>query len=362
MDTLKAHAKTLGISKLEFFDISYVANDLQKKLYDVDPEIVREYFPLDHVKEEMFSLYGKLFGVTFTKLGFPLWHKDAAVYEVKNTDKTLVGYLLFDLFPREGKFGHAMCVDVAVAREVSWKSDEAVAPVTTVVCNFQTPSKKTPSLLTIREVETLFHEFGHAVHMTFSKSRYESQASSTVAWDFIETPSQIMENWVWHDAMLERLSKHFKTGQSLPKEMREKILQGKKFLVAETYMRQVLMGKFDYDFHIGKIKNPSKAWRDMRKKYLQYELPEKETLFPAGFGHLGGGYDAGYYSYLWALVYACDAFSLFEKHGITNPEIGMRWRKEVLEKGSSEDEMKLITNFLGRKPNQKAFLKEIIGK
>ena len=158
--------------------------------------------------------------------------------------------------------------------------------------------------------------------------------------------------------MLKKLSSHVKTGKPLPKEMRTKILAGKKFQNAYHFMRQILMGKLDMDLHMGKIKDATEAYRSMVKMYTGLELPVKETLFPAGFGHLVG-YDAGYYSYLWALVYAQDAFSEFEKEGLSNEKVGMRWRKEVLEKGSSEDEMKLITNFLGRKPSDKAFLKEL---
>ena len=358
MAQLKAHAKSLGISKIEHYDTAYVANNLKKKLYDIDPEMVREYFPLDHVMDQMFKIFGSLFGLRFSRLDWKTWHKDVVVYEVLNADTSLVGYMFFDLFPRAGKYGHAMCVDTVIARESEWHSDTFVSPVTGIVCNFPTPMKKMPSLLSLGEVETLFHEFGHALHMTLSVTRHESQGGSNVAWDFVETPSQIMENWVWNDEMLAKLSKHVLTGKSLPKELRMKILDGKKFQNARFFMRQILMGKLDLDLHMGKVKDVTAAYRSLIKMYTEIDLPEKDTLFPAGFGHLVG-YDAGYYSYLWALVYAQDAFSEFEKKGITNKELGMRWRKEVPEKGSSEDELKLVKNFLGRKPSNKAFLKEI---
>jgi thimet oligopeptidase len=291
-----------------------------------------------------------------------LWHEDVKLFEVLDATnkKALIGYFAMDLFPREGKFGHAAMFDVVVGREKKLHGSEYVAPFSTMVCNFPAPNKKLPSLLSMDEAETFFHEFGHCLHMTLSTSRHESQAGANVAWDFVETPSQIMENWVWNEVMLSKLTKHYETGKAMPKDMRSRIVLGKKFLNAYYYTRQLIMGKLDMDLHIGKVKDASKAYRDLNKKMLGLELPVKETLFPAGFGHLVG-YDAGYYSYLWALVYACDAFSEFEKKGLTNKEVGMRWRKEVLQKGSSEDEMKLITNFLKRKPNQKAFLKEIVG-
>jgi thimet oligopeptidase len=355
---LEEHARELGIKKLEHYDVAYVGNSLQKKLYDIDPETIRQYFPLSFVMDQMFKHFGKLFGIKFIQKEWKTWHKDVLVYEVKNTDNSLIGYMFFDLFPRTGKYGHAMCVDTAIAREASWRSEEFISPVTGIVCNFPSPTKKRPSLLSIGEVETLFHEFGHGLHMTLSSARHESQGGSNVAWDFVETPSQIMENWVWHDEMLKKLSKHVTTGKSLPVEMRTKILASKKFQTGYHFMRQVIMGKLDMDLHTGKIKNAREAYRQMTKLYTGIELPQKETLFPAGFGHLVG-YDAGYYSYLWALVYAQDAFSEFEKKGITNPEVGMRWRKEVLEKGSSVDELQLVKNFLGRKPSDKAFLKEL---
>jgi Zn-dependent oligopeptidase len=197
--------------------------------------------------------------------------------------------------------------------------------------------------------------------MTLSSARHESQSGANVAWDFVETPSQIMENWAWHDSVIAKLGKHIETGKTVPKSMREKMIKGRAFQSGYMYLRQVIMGKLDMDLHTGRTKDGAATYRKLTKLYTGINLPKQSTLFPAGFGHLVG-YDAGYYSYLWALVYACDAFSLFEKKGIFNKEIGMRWRREVLEKGSSEDEMKLITNFLKRKPNDKAFLKEVSGK
>lgn len=358
MEVLRAYAQELGLKKLEHYDTAFVGNSLKKKLFDVDPEALRAYFPLPHVVSTMFSMYGTLFGISFEKKDWKLWHKDAMLYQVNNKDGSLVGYLAFDLFPRAGKFGHAACFDTIVSKEESWNSGTFTPPFTSIVCNFSAPSKKAPSLLSHGEIETLFHEFGHALHMTLSSSRHESQSGANVAWDFVETPSQLMENWVWDKAIIKKLSKHYKTGKPLPVKTIDKMINGKFFQNGIIYMRQLIMGKLDMDLHTGDVKDITKLYRVLTKKYTGLSLPEKDTLFPAGFGHLVG-YDAGYYSYLWALVYACDVYSEFEKKGILNKEVGMRWRKEVLEKGSSEDEMKLVTNFLKRKPTQKAFLKEI---
>ena len=355
---LSDYSKNIGIKKMEHYDIPFVMTSLKKEKYEISPEAIRQYFPLSFVINQMFSVFGKLFGIKFKKKEIKLWDKDVNFYEVLNSDNSLIGYMAFDLFPRQGKFGHAMCSDIVVGHRKTFSSNEYIAPVTVVVCNFPKDTKKSPSLISLGEVETIFHEFGHALHMTLSEARHISQSGANVAWDFVETPSQIMENFVWSDKGLQTFSKHFKTGKSLPKELRDKILKSRKFQSAYGYTRQIIFGKLDLDIHTGKTKNGRQAYRQMMKQYLEVDLPEKETLFPAGFGHLVG-YDAGYYSYLWALVYACDAFSEFEKKGVFDKEVGMRWRKEVLEKGSSEDEIKLIRNFLNRTPNNKAFLKEI---
>lgn len=358
---LSSFARTLGIAKMEHSDISFVVNALKKKLYDVDPELIRGYFPLPHVMQELFTLCETIFGITIIKKDTKLWHKDAVLYEVTD-EKGVVGYFAMDLFPREGKFSHAATFDVINAGEKEYNGKEENTPFAVVVCNFPDPQgkgkKQIPSLLSLGEVETLYHEFGHCLHMILTTAKIESHAGASVAWDFVETPSQIMENWVWDDEELQKLSRHYLTGEVMPEAMRKRVIEGKLWHSAYFYTRQIIQGKIDLELHMGKIKDPTKAYRDMYKKYFSIELPVKETLFPAGFSHLVG-YDAGYYSYLWALVYACDAFGEFKKHGLRNKELGMRWKKEVLEKGSSEDEMKLIKNFLGRSPNQKAFLKEI---
>ena len=361
LQELRDYGKSIGITKLEHFDVSFVGTELKKKMYDVDPEVIRGYFPFDHVRDEMFSLFGNLFGVQIKPTSFKLWHKDVKSYEISDKDG-LIGYFAMDMFPRAGKYGHAAMFDVVVPHEEGFKSETYVAAFSSMVCNFPTPTKKVPSLLSIGEVETLFHEFGHCLHMTLSKARLESQAGANVAWDFVEAPSQMMENWVWNKDVLKKISKHYLTGKHLDEKTIEKILKGKAFQNGYFYTRQIIQGKLDLDLHTGKVTDATKAYRDMNKKYFNMDLPVKETLFPAGFGHLVG-YDAAYYSYLWSLVYACDAFESFKTKGnkniLTNKEVGTKWRKEVLEKGSSEEEMKLITNFLGRKPSNKAFLKEL---
>lgn len=373
LEVLRTHAKSLGIRKLEHYDIGYVGTSLKKKNFDLDPETTRAFFPLEHVRKELFALCEDLFSIVIAEYPTPLWHKDVKMYQINDASKenknALIGYFAMDLFPREGKFSHAAMFDVLVPHEYGYKTEEYTSPFSSMVCNFPVPSGKgknsSPSLLSIGEVETLFHEFGHLLHMTLSRARIESQAGANVAWDFVETPSQIMENWVWDKAVLKKLSMHWQTGKPMDDAMIERIIKGKTFQNAYFYTRQLVQGKLDLDLHTGKVQDARGAYRKMNKLYFNIDLPEKETLFPAGFGHLVG-YDAGYYSYLWALVYACDAFESFKTKGnknvMTNKEVGMKWRKEVLERGSSDDEMRLIKNFLGRAPSNKAFLKEVIGK
>ena len=365
---LAVHAKEYGIKKLEHYDISFIGTSLKKKLYDIDPETVKAYFPTMHVQEEMFALFGKLFSISFHKVPYTLWHKDVTMYEIKDESQgnkgELIGYFALDLYPREGKYGHACMVDVIVPKEKSWKGDEYLPAFSAMLCNFPMPTKKVPSLLSVSDIETFFHEFGHLLHMTLSRARIESQAGANVAWDFVETPSQIMENWVWDKEVMKKLSKHYVTGKHMDDAMIARIIKGKIHMNAYFYARQLVQGKLDMDMHLGKIQDVEEAYRRMNKQFFNIDMPNISPLFVAGFGHLVG-YDAGYYSYLWALVYACDAFEMFKTKGnknlMTNTEVGMKWRHEVLEKGSSEDEMKLVKNFLGRAPNNKAFLKEVVG-
>jgi Zn-dependent oligopeptidase len=336
-----------------------VINAIKKEQLNLDPEETRQYFPYDHVFSVLTDLVKKLFGITFTKLSYVMWDKSVHVYEVTDKDKSIIGYLALDLYPREGKYGHAAMFDFQYGRELAYGSEEYVPPFGAIVANYASPNKKHPSLLSAWEVEALFHEMGHSLHLLLSKVPHKSISGTSVAWDFVETPSQIMENWVYEDEILKKLSKHYITGKPMPQVMRNKIVESRTFLQSMGYLDQIFMGELDMEMHSGKTFDINKRYRDFKKKQYGFTLPADKYLFPAGFGHLGGGYDAAYYSYLWSLVLAQDAFSEFRKKGVTNSEVGMKWRREVLEKGSSDNEMKLLESFLGRKTNQKAFLEEL---
>lgn len=339
----------------------YYANQLQKQKYNVDNEKVREYFPFEVVRKGIFEIYQKLLGVTFKRLtGFPTWHEDVEVYAVIDGGKE-IAYFLMDLFPREGKYGHACAADIVYGGAYMEDGRQLYrAPVACLVTNFSKPTRETPSLLTHSEVETFFHEFGHIMHHTLSKAYYVSQAGFHVAWDFVEVPSQMLENWVWNKETLKKISGHYRNpGEKLPDEMLSNMLAAKNFMSSRMYMRQMTLSLFDFLIHSkSQKKSLPKVYQSLVKKYVGGDIA-KDSLFPANFGHIAGGYDAGYYSYAWSKVYAQDLFSRFEKEGLFNEKTGADYRKWILEKGSSMDEMDLIKGFLGRKPNNKAFLKDI---
>lgn len=343
---LREFAKTLGIKKLETYDIAYVENKLKKQKYDIDTESLRPYFPIAHVLETLFKTAAELFSITLTENKKTLlWHPEAMHIEVRDTKtKKHIANLLLDLYPRTGKYGHAAAFDT--------QYDDI--KTVTLVCNFST-------LLSIGEVETLYHEFGHALHFMLSNTKYSSHNGFGVAWDFVETPSQMMENFVWHKKGLETLSHHYKTGNTLPKNTIDKILESKNFLSGLSVTSQLINAKLDLDIHMGPEKYGAKKYNEyynsLCKKYIGIEK-SSESLFPAGFGHMDG-YDAGYYSYMWALVYAQDFFSIFKNKGVFSKSVGAKYRKEVLEVGSSRDEVLSAQKFLGRDLNSEAFLKEI---
>jgi thimet oligopeptidase len=340
---------------LEYYD-SYYVNQLQKQKYTVDTEAIREYFPFEKVRKGVFDTYQKLLGIKFERLNeFPLWHPDVELYAIKD-NKNIIAYFAMDLFPREGKYGHAAAFDLidgGVAEE------HYTAPFAALVCNFVKPTKNTPSLLSHDEVETFFHEFGHIMHDVLTKTRHTSQAGFNVALDFVEMPSQMLENWAWDKQILKRISGHYITGKPLPDSLIANMLKARKFRISTMYLRQMLLALFDMKLHYEKESGaPQEIYRRMVQKMRGHTLP-KTQLFPAGFGHIVGGYEAGYYSYAWSKVYAQDMFTRFEEEGLLNTTTGSDYRTWILEKGGSMEEMDLIKKFLGRAPNTKAFLKYI---
>lgn len=346
-------------SVLQFYDIAYYGHELQKRRFKLDSEDVRGYFPLERVLSGTFKIYSTLFNVQFEKQnGFQLWHPDVAIYAIKTQKGKVLSYFALDLYPREGKYGHAAAFGIISGRDTSFKGTSYVTPFATMVANFPKPTKEHASVLSHGEVETFLHEFGHIMHYILTTACHASQSGYNTAWDFVEAPSQMLEHWAWDKKSLALLSAHHKTGKSLPPVLLKNLLASKRHLLRYGILRQLILGIFDLTIHTkNKPGDTAKLYRDLIKKYTGIVLP-KNAIFPAGFGHLDG-YDAGYYGYLWSNVYAADMFTRFEKEGLMNKKTGADYKKWILEKGGSMDELDLVKGFLGRKPSNKAFLKEI---
>jgi Zn-dependent oligopeptidase len=342
------------------WDWRYYDNLLNKTKYDVDQEKVREYFPADLVVEQMLNVYQKLLGVRFRQIPDGVsWHPDVKLFEITDASGGApIGYFYMDLFPREGKYGHAAAFNMVTARAMPDGTYQK--PVSAIVANFDKPSADRPSLLNHDEVETIFHEFGHIMHQTLTKAKYGRFSGSNVARDFVEAPSQMLENFVWDPVVLASLSGHYKDrSKKLPKDLLDKMLAARNADVGLINLRQLLFGMVDMAYH-GHYP-PSDTTKLYGKVSKDVSLiPMSEGTHPeASFGHLMGGYDAGYYGYLWSKVYAQDMFSVFKADGVVSPAVGRRYRTEILEKGSSRDEMDSLKAFLGREPSEEPFLESI---
>ncbi len=349
-----------GIAQKVFngWDSSYWFNKYKKTYYDIDPEKVKEYFPSEYVVENMLSIFGEIFGVKFERTDIPVWHKDVRAFKVINTeDNKLIAYVYMDLYPRDGKYKHAACWPLEATH---LKTDGTYQkPFTAIVANFNPPSAGMPSLLKHDEVETLFHEFGHVLHNVLSTAKYPELAGTNVSRDFVEAPSQIMENWAWNKDVLKRISKHYQTGASLPDDMIEKMLAAKKFASAGGYLRQDVLASYDMYIHTRtKYVDSVKTYIKMSEKIRKMPVTPG-NIMPANFEHLVGGYQAGYYGYLWSEVIAQDFWSVFEKEGIMNPATGKRFRDTVLAVGGTYEEEDTVKKVLGREVSNKAFLESL---
>lgn len=352
-----------NIKKIFYYDQAYIANKLKEKKYNYESANLKEYFELEHTLKEIFSIFGELFSFTIKevldqKKRKILPAKEVRLYEFKDKNtKKVLAFLILDLFPREGKYTHA--------GHTRFLTGLNTIKIDAIICNFAKPSKTKNSLLSLDEVETFFHELGHALHSIFSKTIHFSQSGTNCDHDFVEVPSQLMENFLFEKVNLKRLAVHYKTKKPLDVETIQKIINGRNFLNSLTYLRQLIFAKFDLDLHSNKIqaKDSANYFNALNKKYFNFDLP-KDAIFPAGFGHLMG-YDAGYYSYMWALVYADDFYSEFKKvldDKKKLKEVGERYRREILEVGGSRKEMESAKKFLERKSNNKAFLKNMLQK
>jgi thimet oligopeptidase len=342
------------------WDWRYYDNLLRKTKYQVDQERVREYFPADLVVTQLLDVYQRMLSVKFREIpDGAKWHPEVKLYEITDASGGApIGYFYMDLFPREGKYSHAAAFNLITERA---QADGSVRkPVSAIVANLDKPSPDRPSLLDHEEVETIFHEFGHIMHQTLTKAKYGRFSGSNVARDFVEAPSQMLENWVWDPEVLASLSGYYKDPtKKLPKDLLDKMIAAKNADVALVNLRQLLFGIVDMDYH--SPRPPSDTTKEYGRVMDAVSLiPMSAGTHPeASFGHLMGGYDAGYYGYLWSKVYAQDMYSVFKAKGLLNPEIGRRYRTEILEKGSSRDEIDSLKAFLSREPNEDAFMENI---
>jgi thimet oligopeptidase len=343
--------------EIQSYDFRYYDTQLRKRDYGVDPMEVAAYFPLQSVIDGMLDLTGEVFGVRYRPIDLPKWHPDVLSYAIDDEESgTEIARFYMDLFPREGKFSHAAAFPLINGRKLADGTYQK--PLAAIVANFTKPGPARPSLLQHQEVETFFHEFGHILHQTLTEAEMTRFAGSSTEGDFVEAPSQIMENWTWEPEILARFARHYETGEPIPALLVSQLTAAKNLNLALLTLRQAQFGLLDMWLH---DENPA---RDLDEIHLRSTgvglFPYHEgTFYPASFGHLLGGYDAGYYGYLWSEVYGDDMWSRFATEGLRSREVGADYRREVLARGGSRDGIEHLRAFLGREPNDEAFLRKL---
>ncbi len=343
---------------VQSWDASYLDNEQRRRDYGVDQNEVARYFPLEQTIDGMFAITAEVFGLEYRRIeDATVWHPDVMLYEV--IDRAAgrpIAWFYTDFFPREGKFGHAAAFDLVQAHR---RADGTyVHPVSAIVANFTKPSGDRPSLLLHDEVTTLFHEFGHILHMSLATSETARFSGAETEWDFVEAPSQIMEHWCWQPEVLRRFARHYETGEPIPEELVEQLVAARNLNVGTWNLRQVYFGQLDMAIH-ATADHVDLEGADRRAHEVTGFPFQDGTFMLAGFGHLMGGYDAGYYGYMWSKVYGDDMFSVFEDEGVLSPDVGQRYRAEVLESGGSKDAAELLRGFLQREPSTDAFFRHI---
>ncbi len=358
-EELTAFAKELDhIDHLEKWDGAYYSEKLKQKLFNLDDEKLKPYFELKNVINGVFTVAEKLFGIYFEEVhNIDKYHADVKTYEVKNEDGGMVAFFYADFHPRAGKRNGAWMTSY---KPQQIKDGENDRPHISIVCNFTKPTASKPSLLTFNEVTTLFHEFGHALHGMLANTHYPSLSGTSVYWDFVELPSQILENWCYEKETLELFAKHYKTGEVIPMEYVEKIKESATFLEGMATLRQLSFGLLDMAWHGS---NPSgiedvKAFEVAAFNDTQLYPDVRENCMSTSFSHIfQGGYSAGYYSYKWAEVLDADAFAYFQQEGIFNKTVADKFKNFVLSQGGTIDPMELYIKFRGQKPDPEALLK-----
>ncbi len=361
LEEVRAYAKEhFDVDALEAWDIPFYSEKLRQHRYAITQEELKPYFPEDRVLAGMFTVVNKLYGIEISEIkGVDVWHEDVRFFEIEDAQGNVRGQFYLDLYARPHKRGGAWMDDCTTRMRMA---EGVQVPVAYLTCNFSAPIGSDPALFTHDEVLTLFHEFGHGLHHMLTQVDYPSVAGiSGVAWDAVELPSQFMENWCWQREALNFIAGHYKTGETLPDDMFEKMLAAKNFQSAMQMLRQLEFSIFDFRLHLEY--EPQKGGRiyeileDVRHQVAVIQ-PPSFNRFPHSFGHIfAGGYAAGYYSYKWAEVLSADAFAQFEENGIFDRETGLRFLAAVLEQGGSREPMELFVEFRGREPTIDALLR-----
>jgi len=349
--------QTDGISQLQKWDSSYYAEKLKKQKFQLDDELLKPYFELNNVLNGAFEVARRLYGITFKQVNdVDVYHSEVQTYRVYDEDGSYLALFYADFFPRKGKRNGAWMTSF---KSQYTKNGINERPHVSIVCNFTRPTTTKPSLLTFNEVTTLFHEFGHALHGMLADTVYPSLSGTSVYWDFVELPSQIMENWCYEEEALKLFAKHYQTEEIIPMEYVNKIKESANFLEGLATVRQLSFGLLDMGWH---AQNPSeisdlKTFENQQFASTQMYPDVKDNAMSPSFSHIfNGGYSAGYYSYKWAEVLDADAFAFFKENGIFDRQTGQLFRDHILSKGGTENPMELYKRFRGQEPNPEALL------
>ncbi|HAB26547.1 MAG TPA: peptidase M3, partial [Xanthomarina gelatinilytica] len=357
---LESFAKELdGIDQLQKWDGAYYAEKLKQKRFDLDDEKLKPYFKLENVIQGVFTISERLYGLHFEEIStIDKYHQDVLTYKVTNDKGDLVSIFYADFFPRPGKRNGAWMTSY---KPQYVKNGENSRPHISIVCNFTKPTKSKPSLLTFNEVTTLFHEFGHALHGMLANTTYPSLSGTSVFWDFVELPSQVLENWCYEKEALELFATHYETGEVIPMDLIEKIKASSTFHEGMQTLRQLSFGLLDMSWHGVESPETIKSVKEHELKAFENtkRYPDvAENCMSTSFSHIfQGGYSSGYYSYKWAEVLDADAFEFFKEKGIFNKDVATKFKEHVLSQGGTEDPMILYKRFRGHEPQPDALLK-----
>ncbi|MBL4605514.1 MAG: M3 family metallopeptidase [Flavobacteriaceae bacterium] len=359
-ENLQSFAKKLdGIDQLQKWDSAYYSEKLKKELFNLDQELLKPYFQLENVIDGAFTVANKLYDLTFEEVfNIDKYHEDVKTYQVRNSNGDAVAVYYADFHPREGKRNGAWMTSYKSQQVLNGVNDR---PHISIVCNFTKPTDSKPSLLTFNEVTTLFHEFGHALHGLLANTVYNSLSGTSVSWDFVELPSQLLENWCYEKEASELFARHYETNELIPMEYVEKIKESASFHEGMQTLRQLSFGLLDMAWHGGESPKAIKSVKEFETKAFsetQLYPSVAENCMSTAFSHIfQGGYSAGYYSYKWAEVLDADAFELFQEKGIFDKETASLFKEHVLSKGGTEKPMTLYKRFRGKEPKPDALLK-----